>query len=133
MAIYGQLDSRCTDRPQAQTEQTCSVYLNTQEEDAAVILQRSKAPAKTKLLCRLMTKVTIPACIPLYQLPRAAQFGLFFVQPRSGSSKSLKVWSLETLMLLDGLPQLCVLLSSWQAPCSAFAVAFTTGQAPTHS
>jgi len=89
MAIYGQLDSRCTDRPQAQTEQTCSVYLNTQEEDAAVILQRSKAPAKTKLLCRLMTKVTIPACIPLYQLPRAAQFGLFFVQPRSGSSKSL--------------------------------------------
>lgn len=65
MAIYGQLDSRCTDRPQAQTEQTCSLYLNTHEEDAAVILRRGKAPAETKLLCCPITKVTVPACIPL--------------------------------------------------------------------
>jgi hypothetical protein len=59
--IYSQLDSRCTDKTQARPEQTCSLYLNTHEEDAAVILQGSKAPAETKLLCCLIIKVTIPA------------------------------------------------------------------------
>ncbi len=89
--IYGQLDRHCTDRPQTRTEQTCSLYLYTHEEDAAVILQGSKAPAKIKLICCPITKVTIPACILLCRLPHAAQFGLTLVQPRSGSSGSLTV------------------------------------------
>ncbi len=38
-------------RPQARTEQMCSLRLNTHEEDAAVILKGSKAPAKVKLPC----------------------------------------------------------------------------------
>ncbi len=57
--MYRQLDSRGTDKTQARPEQTCSLHLNTHEEDTAVILQGSKAPADTKRLCDLIIKVTI--------------------------------------------------------------------------
>ena len=52
------VSTSCTsDKPQALTEQTCSLFLDGQRAAAV------KVPAENKLLCCPITKVTFPVCV----------------------------------------------------------------------